>query len=206
MMTDANKYLFDLHNFDSGIGFDPENPPVPTFSEEELAAARAAGFADGVKKGLADAQASRDQQMLDLTRRITTDLQVLMSGEQVRNTRFETELLSLVQALYQKTFPILNAEYGLPQMVATIQATLSSLKETSMVVIEIAPQDMEDLTDHLKSMMAQHVGQITILPQSDIEAGSFRIKWKDGGAVRNPQELAEKLSTAITATLAEIRE
>lgn len=201
--TDPNKYLFDLHNFDKGMDFDPDNPPAPTYSQEQLDSARDSGFADGVKKGLADAQASRDQQILDLTRRITGDLKNLIAAEVSREKRFETELMTLVQALYKKTFPMLNDACGLPQITETIKKILSSLDDKSAITIEVAPQDFEELTDRLKSFLAQHEGDILIIPQGTIDSGSFRIKWKDGGAIRDTEKLAADLVSALSLTLAE---
>lgn len=200
-MADTNKYLFDLHNFDSGIDFDPDNPPAPTFSEDELATARAEGMAEGIKKGLADAQVSRDQQIAALLTRMGTDVQKLITAETTRNQRFEQELIALVQSLYQKTFPILNSEYSSAQIAGTISSVLASLDDASLVAIEIAPQDMEDLSDRLKPMLTQHMGQVSIIPQTDVEAGSFRMKWKDGGAVRDVQALATQLSDALARAL-----
>ncbi len=200
-MVEPNKYLFDLNNFDSGVDFDPEHPPAPTFSEEEVAAARAAGFADGLKKGLADAQAGRDQQIVDLTRKISGDMHILLAAERGRQEQFEQDLISLVQDLYAKTFPILNAEYGLPQITETIKSVLSRIDDVASVVIEVSTEDLDDVSERLKPLIHQHTGQILMMPQSDLVPGSFRMKWKDGGAMRDTAQLAQELTEALAALL-----
>lgn len=203
-MQEANKYLFDRNNFDLGADFDPDHPPAPTFSEEELATARAQGFADGVKKGLADAQASRDQQIVALTQKISADLKVLFAAEETRNTRFETELIALAQALFTRAFPILNEAIGQDQITAIITETLRELSSQASVTIETSTQDHDDLSQRLKPHLAAYDGQMLILPHQDLEPGSFRMKWQDGGALRDSAQvmnaMIEKLETVLAGT------
>lgn len=203
MALEHNKYLFDLNNFDTGAGANPEEPPPPMFSEEELAAARQAGFNEGLKKGLADGLASRDQQIVALTQKLTADMATLIGAEAARAKRFETELIELVTGSFTKMFPILNAHVGLSQIVDTISKILADTGDTSTVVIESAPTDYDDLHARLRPFLSQHEGQVTVLPQSDIEPGSFRMRWKDGGAIRDTRALSEQIIDAIGRTLAE---
>jgi flagellar assembly protein FliH len=199
---ELQKYLFDRHNFDVGA-IDPDHPPAPTFSEEDLAAAKATAFAEGHRQGLQDAQASRDQQLIEMTKKIATDLSILIKGEQIRNQQFETETLALAGTAYQKTFPLLNATFGLPQILATIKTTLTNLNRAPAVQIEVAPQDLDELSDRLKSFLNQHDTHITLITGSDLETGAFRMKWQDGGASRDPHHIAAQILTALGHTLAE---
>lgn len=202
MPGDMQKYLFDRHNFDVGA-IDPDNPPPPTYNDADLTAARHDSFAKGQQKGLEDGKASRDQQILDLTRKMTAELATLTTNEADRAARFEHELMTLVVALYQKTFPILNTAYGIPQITATIKDTLGNLADQSTVQIEVAPQDLDEVSDRLKGFFATHDGQITLITGSDLETGQFRMKWQDGGAIRDPHALADQLTAALAQTLAE---
>ena len=200
---DTNKYMFDLNNFDAGIGFDAENPPAPTFSEEELATAKQQGFNDGVKKGLADAAASRDQQVAQIVQKLGADISILLNAEAERARKFETELLTMVQALFIRAFPVLNHHFAQTQITATITEILQNLGENTSITIEISPTDLEEVSDRLRPLLSQHTGAVSILPQSDLDAGSFRLRWKDGGAIRDTQTLAEKITNELGLILAQ---
>lgn len=203
-MQEVNKFLFDVNNFDHAAGYDPDAPVVPTYSEDELAAAKAQSFTEGEAKGKADGLASRDQQVVALTQKLTTDISILLKAEADRSARFEQELMHLTRSMFLQAFPILNGHVGLEQIEHSIRTVLSSLEETSSIIIEVAPLDQDELSQRLKSFLAQHVGQVSILPQSELAPGSFRMRWKDGGAIRDIETLSARIVDALGRALAEV--
>lgn len=205
MTQDLQKYMFDHHNFDAGA-IDLDHPPAPTFTEEQLEAAKTAAFAEGHRKGLQDGQASRDQEVLGIISRMTRDLSALMTHEAERNAAFQLDAVRLVADLYQKTFPILNDQFALPQLMATIQTTLNTLDKSTVVQVEVAAQDLNDLADRLKPFLSTHEGQVTLVSGTALEPASFHMKWQHGGAMRDTNDLFQKLTTALQQTLAEIPE
>src|SRR5262245_59866197 len=62
-MAAVKKFMFDTEFFDDTVVEDaePALPPEPTYSQAELAAAEAAAFAEGRKKGLAEAATAADR-------------------------------------------------------------------------------------------------------------------------------------------------
>lgn len=206
LVSHSQKYLFDLNNFDTGGGLNADTPPAPVFSESELADARAQGFAEGEKKGHADGLASRDQQIVTLTQKLTQDMAQLFAAEQERTQRFEQDVLRLTKSVLAQAFPVFNRYMGPEQLEKTIRDVMTSLEESSSVVIEVAPTDQDELSQRLKSFLAQHVGHVSILPHSDMTAGSFRMRWKDGGAIRDIDKLSRDIFEALARTLAEIEQ
>ena len=197
------KFLFDVNNFDGSSNFDPDDPTAAIYSENDLEAARKAAFAEGHAKGLADGQASRDQQIVALTEKLSTQIKTLINAERAREARFEQELITLARTIATQSFPILNEHFGLPQIVDTIAKILGGLGEGSVVVVEVAPLDQEELVARLRPLLARHPGDVTIMAQSDLEAGNFRLKWQDGGAIRDTNKLAQQLIDALGRALAE---
>lgn len=203
MSPEPNKYLFDRHNFDLGADFDPDNPPAPMFSEDELAAARAAGFADGVQKGLSDAQSSRDQQIVALTQKLAADIKTLLAAEDARAEKFESELITLAQHILTQAFPILNDTLGADQIAQMVTDILHDLPSKAAIVVETSTNDHDDLSQRLKPHLTAHEGQILILPATDIAPGSFRMKWQDGGALRDTGAILTQLQSALASALAQ---
>jgi flagellar biosynthesis/type III secretory pathway protein FliH len=202
-VQEANKFLFDVNNFDHAAGYDPDAPVTPTYSEDDLAVGKSQAFAEGEKKGLADGLASRDQQIVALTQKLTTDIATLMSAEAGRASRFEQELIRLARAMFTQAFPILNDHFGWPQIEDSVKSVLGSLEESSSIIIEVSPQDQDELSTRLKGFLSQHVGQVSILPQSELAPGSFRMRWKDGGAIRDIETLKTMMIDALGRALAE---
>lgn len=197
-----SKYLFDRNNFDAGA-IDPNALVVPTFSEEELEAARSQGFAEGLKQGQADAMASRAQTIAQHVGRLSTHIETLLKAEDARAQQFETELLSLTRTLFAQAFPLLNTRYGTEQIVDIILNTLRNLNESTDVVIEVSSTDLEEITDALRPLLNTHGDRIVIQPGIDLHEGDFRMKWKDGGALRDTQQLAQQIVTALSQSLAQ---
>lgn len=205
MTQDLQKYMFDHHNFDVGA-IDLDHPPAPTFSEQELDAAKAAGFAEGHRKGLIDAQASRDQEIAGIIAHMARGLTALTEQETERHAIFQADAVRVAADLYQKTFPILNDQFALPQLTTTIQTTLQTLDHTTAVQIEVAAEDLNDLADRLKPFLSTHEGQITLVSGTTLTPGSFHITWQHGGAVRDTNVLSERLTAALQQTLSELPE
>lgn len=200
MTQEMQKYLFDRNNFDIGA-IDPNNPPAPTFSEDELAAAKTSAFAEGHKKGLQDGQASRDQQVVGLITCLIEHIKELMAHEADRNAKFQDETVRLALALYQKTFPLLNDHFGLDQITATLTDTIQSMNAQTAIQVEVAAQDLNDLSDRLKPFLSSYDGQVTLLSGTDIAPGSFRVKWQNGGAVRDTNALSSELMKSLERIL-----
>src|SRR5262245_53296824 len=62
-MAAIKKFMFDTEFFDKTVDEDaePAPPPEPTYSQAEVDEAKAAAFAEGRKKGLADAATASDR-------------------------------------------------------------------------------------------------------------------------------------------------
>ena len=201
MTQEHQKFLFDRLNFDNGPGYVPEHPPEPTFTLAEHEAAYAKGMADGRAATLREAQESRDQKIVELTQKISNAATQLLIAEVERSKKFEIELIQLASALFQKAYPLLNTAYGLDQILDTIKNVMSTLDEKAVVTVESSTDDLNELSDRLKTLILNHNGQITILPNTDLTTGTCHLKWQDGGMIRDINETANKIVAALQETL-----
>ena len=201
VQSSAPKYLFDLHNFDAGAM--PDEPAEPVFSGEDMARARTEGYNEGHKMALEDAQASRDQQIVEITSRLTRDLQTLFAAEKARATMFQAELARLIKGIFDEAFPILGQKIGLDQMMATIHAIFEALGPHADIHVEVAPDDLNDVSLRLKPYLGTIDTQFHIQERADLAPGSFELKWQDGGALRDTQKLKTDILAAIDRALAE---
>jgi flagellar assembly protein FliH len=201
---EEKRYFFDLNNFDQPEEPEPDPdlpPPPPMFSLEELGQARDEAFAAGRESGLEEARVSREQYVAEQIARINGDLKGLFLAEQMRENLFEKEVLALCSALFRKAFPAMNAIQGIEEVKAVLLAVLSH-QERSQIVIEVPENDVEAIQSMTASLTNVEPESLVIKVGADLGAGSCRLFWQDGGAVRNHEALASALADQIEALLA----
>lgn len=195
------KFFFDLHNFDesSAQGEAEAPPPPPTFSQDELEAARMLAFEQGKQKGLNDANASREQKVAQLVQQIATQFATLFAGEQERESRYEEEVILLTLQSLSKVFPAMNERIGPFEAQQAIARILKTAADQSEITIRIHSDFTQDVEAIIAPIRDKDINppSFHIIGDDTLDPGDCRLSWSDGGAVRN----AELLSSAITDAL-----
>ena len=151
MTTEGRKFFFDVNNFDGPAVPEPEEdlpPPPPVFSEEELAAAKAESFAEGRITGQQEEQQSRAQYIATQISELNTQILSLILSEQMREKRFEQEVIHLCRALISKAFPALCLREGYSEIESIITRVIER-QPRSQIHIEVPMQDLEEIKPHL---------------------------------------------------------
>lgn len=205
---EVRKFLFDLHSFDEPEP-EPEVPVAvaPTFSEDELAAARseehAAGYAEGKAEGTRLAVQSREQLTANTLRTISESFTMLFAAEYDREKTYEQEAVRLTLSALEKLFPTLNSRFGQDEVKQVILSVLQSSARRSTITIEVSADDAQSIED----MLAKHwpdpesAPRYRVLAQPELHPGQCRMGWEDGGAVRDAPMLADKIAGALAALL-----
>ena len=107
-----NKFLFNLNNFDEPDDQAPEEDQAPSYTEEELEAAKEAAYNQGKQAGVQEEKESREQQVAQLLGQITQTFQTLITAEGYREQRYEEESLRLLYSALRNLFPALNKRLG----------------------------------------------------------------------------------------------
>lgn len=198
------KYFFDLNNFDGPAIPEPEEnlpPPPPTFSEDEIEAAKAQGFEDGRIIGREEEQHSRNQYIATQISELNTQVLGLILAEQIREKRFENEVIHLCRALTSRLFPMLTAKEGYKE-IENIIAKIVQNQPLSHIKIEVPTDDADDIKSHLACMKDIHMERLTIISNTDLSKGHCRMKWEDGGAIRDHQALSAAIFKELDEVLA----
>lgn len=203
----AQKFMFDLHCFDDGYVEEPEIvvPPPPTFSEDELAAAKAEAYAQGKKDGLEEARLSREKFVADQLQKIAKDFAALFAAESVREALFESESVRLARTAFARIFPALNQRHGLEEVNRVVAAALENCRGLPEIVIEIHPDYVEDVRQHIaKAADPLSAGGICRIAGNDsLAAGDCRLSWQDGGCVRSAAAIYAKIDVIFDEALAD---
>jgi flagellar assembly protein FliH len=204
LVQKGKKFLFDVNNFDEPDIPEPEEnlpPPPPVFSLEELGQAKDEAFAQGKEAGLDEARHIREQYIAEQVNRIAGEIKGLQLSEQRREKQFEREVLSLCLAIFGKAFPALNARQGLEEVKAVVLGVLAHQPQ-SIIAVEVPESDLGEIQERLKALPEVDSELLSIRAGRDLETGSCRMLWEDGGAVRDREALAEAIVSQMEALLA----
>lgn len=190
------KFFFDINNFDEEQVIEEEfeaPPPPPSFSLDELASAKEISFEEGRLSGLAEAETSRAAYIAEQLNTLATKANELIAAEQYRNALFEREVLNLVAATLEAAFPHLARTHGVEEIKAVISEVLQRNIKSPEIVIETPIDDAEIIQNHLDTLKLEKDADIIIKADPNLGAGSCRISWANGGAIRDHASLAHEI-------------
>lgn len=205
----ARKFLFDVNDFDDKDPVEelaePPPPPPPTFSEAELERARRDSLAQGRKEATEESEASRARHVADLLQTISREFSTLFAAEDLRNAQYEAESVRLTLAILQRLFPAMNQKYGLSEIQRVITEILESQREMAVIKLEVQPDYVETIQDHVKRVLKQAniSGNCVVTGNQALGPGDCRMTWENGGALRESSAVAEDIERHMQVILAE---
>jgi flagellar assembly protein FliH len=202
--SEGRKYFFDLNNFDGSAKVEPEEdlpPPPPMFSVEELQEAQKISFEEGRSQGHKEEKQSRENYISIQISELNTQILSLVLAEQIREKRFEQEVIHLCRSLIAKIFPALTKRGGYDEIEDIISKVI--LKQTaSKIVIEVPIEDVADIQSHLSKMTEIDASKWQIIGNQSLGRGNCTMTWQDGGAIRDHCQLVEAIFNELDTVLA----
>jgi flagellar assembly protein FliH len=208
----ARRFLFDL-SFD-GPAKDapaaPPPPPAPSFTEADLAGARAAAFAEGRAAGLAEA-ASRDHaRTAAALEQIVAGIGTLVDHRTEAMQAIETAALELVLNLARKAFPEASKRLAVDELTGLLRSCLEDAFEEPRIVARVPDALFDAAKESLEktASAAGYAGKIVIFADPALGAEDARIEWADGGAERDMTRFWAEIDAAAqraVATLTQFR-
>lgn len=204
MSSDRRKYFFDLNNFDSNAPKeeDPDlPPPPPVFSLEEMGAAENEGYARGHADGLEEARRSREHYIASQVAALNEQILSLFLAEQMREKRFEEEVVRVAAALFSKVFPSLSAKHSIDE-IARVATSVIARQDKTEIRIEVPGRDLDEIRARLTPVIDSGSGRLQLVGRDDLGQGSCRLVWENGGAMRDQSALVGALAREIEELLA----
>ncbi|MCB1531649.1 MAG: hypothetical protein KDJ35_02155 [Alphaproteobacteria bacterium] len=206
--NETKKFFFHMNIFDDDVEDEvEETPPPPVFSEEELADARKSGYEKGKADGSDEAskaeKSSRAQLVATVLQQIGEKTDDLFTQEQKRGKLYEREAVELCLHVFEKMFPHYNKEHGFEELKASISNILE--KQQNQIKIQIYVQP--DIVEAIQKMIAELKNKgfqavITVEADENLPHGGCKMSWHDGGALHDPEALAEQIKALMQQTLA----
>ncbi len=194
--SNGRRFFFDQNNFDlPDTPPEPEIviPPPPTFSLEELGTTRDEATARGREIGLEEARVSREQYLAEQMERIARELRFLAGAEEYRAAVYEREVVSLTEKIFATVFPFFTEREGLEEVKHVISRVLLNHHEKPAITVELPAEDAEALEAYFRQMPDIDLDKVNFKSSPNLARGSCRMAWKDGGALRDHQGIADSV-------------
>ena len=186
---------------------DPEEY-IPTFTEDQLKAARDDGYQAGRRAGGQEAGDAIETKLNDALSMIGTQLDELFKRQAVDTANTFTDAVNIAVAIARKCFPHLNDTHGFPEIERMVREVLTEVLEEPRIIIHIGPTLKDTLEARVKTIAnaSNFGGQIIILEAEDMASGDCRISWSSGTAERDMEGTLRKIEQIVKANLGSVRE
>lgn len=205
MGDSTKKFMFDTNFFDDRLEEIDGEPPPPTFSLEELEAAKAESYKQGFDKATEESANSLNQAIANTLSKISKAIAPLFAAEQTREERFEQEALHLSLHIFETLFPVYKEAYGFEELKQTLANVIEKNRDTRTINVYVAPELSEGVGAHMGKLVAQAPDMSFEVNEDETLTGTTdcRLSWQDGGAFHNPGAVAKEVGTLLKQTLAQ---
>ncbi len=165
---------------------EPEPPPPPTFTEEELEAARSAGFTEGRAQGMIEAQSSIERQTAMALEHLVGGMKDLFQQHHRYSEDVVHDAAKLAHTIARKICPELAQRNALVEIEALTRQAVEYLADEPRVIVRMNAASLEALGDRLQAIMrtAGFEGQVLLRNENTLGDSDCRIEWANGGAER----------------------
>lgn len=175
-----------------------EKPPEPTFSRDELEAARQDGYAHGHAAGSKEAAAAVEADIARLVAVIGERLPVLSEDQAAANQRLLQDGARLATTIARKILPAFSARHGMEEIAALVSQCLQTLIDQPKITVRVAPPNIEAVRAHLDTAASASAfdGRFLVEPETTMGPSDCRILWQGGGLERREADIWRQVDAA----------
>ena len=198
----SEKFLFD-NNFGDG-GAARRRKKVESFTEEDLAAARAEGYAEGQRDGLEQAQQNIKAAANASLAVISDQLGQNAHALQQALGACRRDAVEVAVTVGRKLAGNLMDEHPLAAIEGLIVDCIGELREEPRLVIRASDPVAEQVRGRISAIAesAGFQGHLVILPDDTMSDGDCRVEWADGGASLELAQAEAQIERAVRNYLA----
>ncbi|MCF4165907.1 hypothetical protein L2U69_09655 [Zavarzinia compransoris] len=178
----------------------PVAPPPPSFGEEDMAAARAAAFAEGEAAGRAEQAAAEQARLADAAARLVEALDGIAGHLAAGERQLRADAAELGHAVARRLCEALTEDMPMAEMEAMVASTLADLRDEPRVVVHVATALLDAAKAMFEATAADQAfpGKLLVLGDGDLAPGDVRVEWAHGGVLRDAAALEKAVSSAVT--------
>lgn len=209
------KYLFD-RSFDVEVvaAAKPANAPaaesvpepeiiVPTFSQEEVDAARQEGFKAGHDQGVREAAEATERKAAAALEALVQRFAKVFARQEEINEAAVRNGVRVADAFVRKLFPDMSRRGALDEVLAVADEVFAIIRNEPKVVIRVSGDLQDRIQERIGAVVAGkgYEGRVDVVGDPAMAAGDCRIDWSGGGAERRCADILAGLDEIIERNL-----
>ncbi len=181
-------------------------PPEPTYSEAELAAARADGFAEGQALGLGEGRRETERLAAQAMGRIAEQLSEIADTVRTHQNSVTHDATAVASAIIRKVAPGLIRHGALDSIEAAISGCLPDLVEEPRIVVRVCDGSLDAVQARIAPIVkaSGFSGDVVVIADPSLEVSDCTVEWADGGIRHDPsrawRDIEEILRTHLETT------
>ena len=214
-MANVQKFLFD-RTFDAEpmvpvVETPPDNDDMaveeleapPTFTEEDVEAARTEGFARGREEALGESLNAAETRAADALSVIGERLSEVFRTQELANAETTRGAIVVAAAIARKMFPDLDRRNRLGEVETIVRTSMERTMAAPRLVIHVNESLTDDLSARIATLRSEtgFEGEVIVAGDPKLRDGDCRIEWKDGGAERDIDALWQEIDEIIEYNL-----
>jgi flagellar assembly protein FliH len=178
-------------------------PPPPTFSEEELKAARQAGFVEGRNTGLVEAQAALERRIADSLDQVSRALAELGREQQQGVHETMQNALEVTHAVLRKLVPHYVRRHGSDEVQSLVRQVVETLIDEPRIVIRVSSDFVDALRPKIDEAgkACSFEGQLVVFGDASLSESDCRLEWSSGAAERLTDEQWKEIDGIVQRAL-----
>jgi flagellar assembly protein FliH len=200
MMVQSSKYSFEPMFTKAGVTAPSASNRRKVLTDEDVAAAHAAGLAEGQQAELVKIEQATNEALRAIAR-----MMQLMLGrltDEAHSLRQDATEVALAAAR-SVTHAALDA-YGADRVEAIVAAAVAHLRDTPRLVVRVSPELAETIEERLIGCAreAGFTGEIAVRPDPQALTGDCTLDWGDGRIVHDRASALAAIETSAQNWLA----
>ncbi len=172
---------------------------APTFTAEQLEAARREGFEEGRRAALAEAGQNVETRITAALETIGATLPGIAERQARAHEKIARQAAELALSVVRKLMPETTRRYGAEEIEAAVDNALRNLFDEPRIRIEVAEELVEDLEKRLGDLGRKQgfEGRLLVRGKAEMGPADCRIVWSDGEIERNVERCRQEIETIV---------
>ncbi len=210
-MMQPHKFLFDrsfdLPDAPRAAARKVAPPPEPTFTQAEVEAARAAGFAEGRGQALAEMAQSIEARAAAALETLASRIDEALQSRQHAAEAAQRRALETIRAIMRKAVPALCRTAPLLELETLVSECVREAFDEPRIVLRVADGVFDAMQQRLAAITgpAGFAGKVVMLADDSLDLADARVEWAEGGAERDTKRLLRDIDGALARALDSIQ-
>lgn len=182
---------------------EPELPPPPTFSEEDVERAREEGRQAGRDEAARDLAGAMEQRVADTLQATSSQIAQVLAAYERDKEQHSRDAVAVASVIVRKLFPALNMDKAMAEIEHMIVEAMKRTSGSPMLIVRVSEDMQAEVAQKAQELAALRgrEGTINVIGDADVAPGDARVEWEGGGMVRDSAFIWREIDEIIESNL-----